>query len=158
MMQRWKPKQELTRWHPLSEADNLGRFFDQTVGRPLYSVFSRLPLPLERNWMPPIDMIEEDDRFSVKAELPGIKKEDIEISASEDSITIKGQKNISSEVKEDSYHCRECMYGKFYRYIPFPDTLDTENITADYENGVLEVTIPKSPETNGRKVPVSFRK
>jgi HSP20 family protein len=87
--------------------------------------------------MPAVDIFEKNDKFVIKAELPGMKQEDIDVSVVGDTLTIKGEKKTESEVKdEDYYHC-ERSYGSFYRCIPLPSTPDSSKIEVNYEDGVL---------------------
>jgi len=117
----------------------------------------RLPVE-EIGWMPAVDVLEKDDKFVVKAELPGMKEEDINVSVVGDTLTIKGEKKTETEVKEEDYYRCERAYGSFYRSIPLPSTVDSAKIEASYEDGVLEVTLPKAPEVKPKKIAVSAKK
>ena len=108
--------------------------------------------------MPAVDVFEKGDKFVVKAEIPGMKEEDIDVSVAGNMLVIKGEKKTESEVKEADYYQCERAYGSFYRSIPLPSTVDTDKIEADFEDGVLEVTLPKSAEVKSKKVAVSAKK
>ncbi len=123
------------------------------MGRPVW----RVPVG-ERGWIPAIDVFEKDDKFVVKAELPGMKEEDIDVSVVGDTLTIKGEKEMETETKEEDYYQWERAYGSFYRAIPLPSTVDASKIEASYEDGVLEVTLPKAAEVKPKKITVSARK
>jgi len=112
----------------------------------------------ERGWAPAIEVFEKEDKFVVKAEVPGMKEEDIDVSVVGDTLTIKGEKKTESEVKEEDYYCCERSYGSFYRSIALPSHVDAKKIDAEYENGVLEVSLPKVPEVKPKKVAVSAKK
>jgi HSP20 family protein len=129
------------------------RHFEDFFGRPML----RLPVE-EKGWMPAVDIFEKDDKFVVKAEVPGMKDEDIDVSVVGDTLMIKGEKKTESEVKETDYYRCERAYGSFYRSIPLPSTVDTNKIEANFEDGVLEVTLPKSAEVKPKKVAVSAKK
>jgi HSP20 family protein len=117
----------------------------------------RLPVE-EIGWMPAVDVLEKDDKFVVKAELPGMKEEDISVSVVGDTLTIKGEKKTETEVKEEDYYRCERAYGSFYRSIPLPSTVDAGKIEASYQDGVLEVTLPKAAEVKPKKIAVSAKK
>ncbi len=115
-------------------------------------------LPGEEEWMPAVDVFEKEGKLVVKAELPGMKQEDIDVSIVGDTLTIRGQKESEKEVKEEDYYRSERSYGSFYRSIPLPSTADTKKIEATYENGVLEVTVPKASGVTRKRVTVAAKK
>ncbi|RLC62978.1 MAG: Hsp20/alpha crystallin family protein, partial [Chloroflexi bacterium] len=96
--------------------------------------------------------------YVIKAEIPGVKDKDIDVSVEGDTLTIKGEKKAESEVKEENYHRSERYYGSFFRSIPLPSTGDAEKMEASYEDGVLEVSLPKAAEVKPKKIPVSTKK
>ena len=125
---------------------------------PLPSHFDFLRIPeLEGPWAPATEMYDKEDKLVVRVELPGMKKEDINVSVLGDTLTISGERSVESEVKqEDYYHCERC-YGGFSRTITMPGAVETKNIEATYDNGVLEVTLPKVVETKPKKVEISVK-
>jgi len=138
--------------------EEMERRFDEMFGRGfLPSVWRRLPLE-ERGWTPALDVFEKDDKFVVKAELPGMKEKDIDVSVVGDTLTIKGEKKSETELKEEDYYCCEHSYGKFYRSIALPSTVNTAKIEANFENGILEVSLPKAPEVKPKKIAISAKK
>ncbi len=152
-IERRRPRWELAQWRPFWELEDWERRMDQTFGRPIWQT----PFE-EKGWMPAVDVYEKNDRYIVKADLPGIKEEDIDISISGDNLAIKGEKKAETEVKEENYYRSERTYGSFYRSIQLPSDVDAEKIKANFENGVLEVTLPKSAETKPRKITLSTGK
>jgi len=108
--------------------------------------------------MPAVDVFDKKDKFIVKAELPGMKEEDIDVSVVGDTLSIKGEKKTETEVKDEAYYRCERTYGSFYRSIPLPSTVDANKIEASFEDGVLEVVLPKSAEVKPKKIAVSARK
>ena len=133
------------------------RRFEDISSRPfLPTVCRRLPAE-ERGWAPPIEMFEKEDKFIVKAELPGMKREEIDVSVVGDTLTIKGERKAETEIKEEDYYCCERCYGSFFRSITVPAAVDTEKIEASFKNGVLEITLPKAPEVKPKKVEVSVK-
>ncbi|MFO8011111.1 MAG: Hsp20/alpha crystallin family protein [Dehalococcoidia bacterium] len=131
--------------------ENLGRW-------PVLSGLAReLPF-VEGNWIPPVDVYEKPDKYIVKAELPGVKEDDLDISVSEDVLTIKGERRYERDEEEEDLYRRERAYGFFKRNINLPSAVDEEKVEAGLENGVLQVQLPKTEETRARKIPVSTSK
>ena len=158
VMERWRPGRGLIPWRPFRELEETERRFEDIFSRPfLPAVWRRIPT-MEMGWAPAIEMFEEEDKFVVKAELPGMNEEDIDISVVGDTFTIKGERKAESEVKEENYHCCERSYGSFSRSIALPSNVDAENIEACYEDGILEVSLPKVPEVKPKKIAVSAKK
>ena len=153
VLERWRPRWGITPWRPFREIEDWERHLEDFFGRPML----RLPVE-EKGWMPAVDIFEKDDKFVVKAELPGMKEEDIDVSVVGDTLMIKGEKKTETEVKEENYYRCERAYGSFYRSVPLPSTVDADKIEANFEDGVLEVTLPKSAEVKPKKVAVSAKK
>jgi HSP20 family protein len=157
-MERWRPRWGITPWRPFRELEDMERRLDEVFGRPfLPALWRRFPLEA-RGWAPAIDVFEKEDKFVVKAELPGMKEEDIDISVVGDTLTIKGERKAETEVKDEDYYCCERSYGSFSRSIGLPSTVDAKKIEANFEDGVLEVSLPKAPEVKPKKIPVSAKK
>ena len=157
-MERWRPGWGITPWRPIRELEDMERHFEDMLSRlRLPSVWRRLPVE-EMGWAPAIELIERDDRFVVRAELPGMKEEDIDVSVVGDTLTIRGEKKASTEVKGENYYCCERSYGRFFRSIALPSTIDAKKIEASYEDGVLEVSLPKAAEVKSKKIAVSAKK
>ena len=104
-------------------------------------------------WMPPVDIFQTSDHELVlKAELPDMTREAIDINIENFVLTIKGEKRVSSEVKEEQYHHVERRYGTFSRSFSLPQTVDTAKVAADYRNGVLTVKLPYREEAKPRTI------
>lgn len=158
MIERWRPRRGLTPWQPFREFEEIEQRFADIFGRSvLPAVWRRIPT-VEMGWAPAIEVFEKEDKFVVKAELPGIKEEDIDISVIGDTLTIKGERKAESEVKEEDYYCCERSYGSFSRSIAVPSNVDAKKIEASYESGVLEVSLPKTQEVKPKKIAVSAKK
>jgi HSP20 family protein len=107
------------------------------------------------NWVPPVDIYQNGDHEVVlKAELPDMTREDIDITVDNGTLTIRGEKKFSSEVKEDSFRRIERRYGTFSRSFSLPTTVDTAKVGADYKNGVLTVRLPLREEAKPRQIKV----
>ncbi len=152
-MERWRPRWGITPWRSFRELDEWERRFDDLWGHAL----RRLPIE-ERGWMPAVDVFEKPDKFVVKAELPGIKEEDIHVSVVGDTLSIRGEKKTETEAKEEDYYRSECSYGSFYRSIRVPSNVNADKISASFEDGVLEVALPKSAKVKPRRLTVSAKK
>ncbi|MBI2851586.1 MAG: Hsp20/alpha crystallin family protein [Chloroflexi bacterium] len=150
-LERWRERRLGLPWR--EEMEDLERRFEDLFGRPLWPL--RRVVEAEKGWMPAIDVFEKDDKFIVKAELPGIKEEDIDISVTDSELNIKGEKKTETEVKEANYYRSERTYGSFFRSIPLPSTVDRDKVEASYDKGVLEITLPKVPAEKPKKIAVS---
>jgi HSP20 family protein len=149
----WRPRWGINPWRPSRELEEWERLFDEFFGRQL----RRLPVE-EKGWMPAVDVFEKEDRFVVKAELPGMKEEDINVSVVGDTLSIKGERKTETEVKDEDYYRCERSYGSCYRSIPLPPNVDADKIEASFEDGVLEVALPKSAKVKPKKIAVSAKK
>ena len=106
-------------------------------------------------WVPAVDIFETDNHdLVVRAELPGMTREDIVVSVENSTLVIKGEKKFDAEVKEESYRRIERTYGQFQRSFTLPNTVDTGKVAADYRNGVLTVTLPFREEAKPRTINV----
>ncbi len=106
------------------------------------------------DWVPAVDIKEENDKFVIEADIPGVDPKDIEISMENGILTIKGERKLERQEEKDSYKRIERVYGSFYRRFALPDTADAEKISAKSKNGVLEIVIPKKEEVKPRRITV----
>jgi HSP20 family protein len=108
-------------------------------------------------WVPPVDIFENDQHELVlKAELPDLKREDIDIRVENNALTLSGQKKSEEEVNEDRYHRIERTYGHFSRTFSLPNTVDTGKIAAEYKNGVLTVKLPRREDAKPKQIQVQI--
>ena len=157
VLDRWQPTRRLP-WRLFRELEETGRQFDSLFDTPLWpAVWRRLPAQ-EREWSPAIEVFEKEDKYVVKAELPGLKEEDVDVSVNDDTLCLKGEKKTEHEVEEEEYHWSERTFGSFLRTIKLPSNVDTKKIEAEYENGMLEITLPKMAEVKPKKITVKPRK
>lgn len=120
VMERLRPGGGLVIWKPIREIEEMERRFADILGRTfLPAVWGRTPT-VEMGWAPAIEVFETEGKFVVKAELPGMKEKDIDISVIGNTLTIKGERKAESEVKEEDYYCCERSYGSFSRSIAIP--------------------------------------
>lgn len=154
-MERWRPRRSLLPWSPSREMEDLQRRLEDFWS--FWPSLGRFPFE-SKEWVPAIDMYEKNDKYMVKAEVPGMKEEDVDVSVVGDRLTIRGEKKAESEVKEGDYYRSERSYGSFFRSIDLPADADPGKIEASYDDGVLEVTIPKTAAVKPKKVKVSAKK
>jgi HSP20 family protein len=142
----------LTRWDPFREMMNLrrtvDRLFDNTVG----ANGDEWGQPV--TWGLSLDVIENKDDFVVKASIPGIDPDDIDITYTDDTLTIKGETKADREVKEEAYHLRERRYGSFARSIRLPFKIKADAIEAAYDKGVLALRLPKVEEAKPKRIAI----
>jgi HSP20 family protein len=93
-------------------------------------------------WSPRVEILEREGQFVIRAELPGLSKEDIKVEVTDDAITIEGDRKQEKKEEREGYCYSECSYGSFYRAIPLPEGAEASKATAEFRNGVLEVTVP----------------
>ena len=136
----------LIRWNPWREMDTLpnriNRLFEGTL-------FPTTWLNTEsglRDWRPVVDIYEEEDKTVIKAEIPGVDKDKINVDVKDGILTLTGERSYENEAKEDSYYRKERFYGKFHRAFTLPADYDSEKVKADFKDGVLKIDIPKPEE------------
>lgn len=108
----------------------------------------------EGTLFPAVDILEKDGNLILKAELPGVHEKDIHLTLEGGRLTLKGEKRSETEEKGNNFHRRESVHGSFSRSFSLPETVDPDEVKADYKNGVLTVTIPQKPEVRPREIAV----
>ena len=103
-------------------------------------------------WNPAVDVFEDKDKLTVKAELPGFKREDLNVSLHENNLILSGERKYEDEQKEGEFYRSERFYGKFQRSVPLPFPVDASKIGAHYRDGVLTVTMPKSEQAKAKRI------
>jgi HSP20 family protein len=116
--------------------------------------FSASPAPLSR-WNPAVNVYQDKDRFTVVVELPGLKKEEIEISLHDDTLTIAGERK--REESSEQEFLTERLYGKFQRSLTLPTAVDAEKVKASYKDGLLQVELPKAEEAKPKQIEVALK-
>jgi HSP20 family protein len=108
-------------------------------------------------WAPQVEMFERDNQLVIRAELPGLKKEDVKVNLTDDALTIEGERKKEEEEKREGYYRSERNYGHFYRRLPLPEGIDADTANASFRDGVLEVTLkaPARAERKGRKLEIT---
>lgn len=139
----------LTRWDPFREMLSMRDMFDRVLDRSLTT-----PSTWAQDWGLALDVLENGDEFLVKASVPGIKPDDIEITYDNRTLTIKGEIQEETETEDERYHLRERRFGRFSRSITLPTPIEAENIEASYDAGVLTLHLPKAEEAKPRRITV----
>ena len=109
-------------------------------------------------WAPAIHLLEKEDKYIAKVELPGVHEEDISISVWGDMLIVEGEKESESELKKKGYSYSETSYGSFSRSINIPSIVDIDRIAANFDKGVLEIDLPKTVEVKPKKVTITTKK
>lgn len=147
----------LIKWDPFKELEEvstrLNRFFEKAPARSELST----EMVSMADWVPSVDISETDSAYMVKGEIPGVKKEDVRVTVQNGMLTIQGERKQEKEEKGKRWHRVECSYGSFVRSFRVPDDADESKIKADFKDGLINVTIPKSEKakTKAINVPVS---
>ena len=141
---RWEPAREI-----MSLRDAMDRLFDDAFTR---------PLSLRDAWsVPAIDMYQTDDEIVVKASLPGIKADEVQINVTGEVLTLKGEIKHEEDKKEKAWHIHEQRYGSFERSVALPTDVVADKAKAEFENGILTITLPKAEEVKPRTITVKAK-
>ena len=127
------------------------RLFEDAVTRMLSEPRTSRP------WSPAVDIVETEDELIVKADLPDVKLEDIDVWVENGTLSLKGERKFEKEFADKGYHRIELSYGSFMRSFSVPSSVDTEKVSADYKNGVLTVTLPKKEAAKPKQVKVAVK-
>jgi HSP20 family protein len=106
-------------------------------------------------WAPPVDIHETDEALILNAELPGCSKDDVHIDFQNNRLTLRGERKHETEVKEEQYHRRGRAYGSFRRVFQLPATIDQDRVTASFQNGILELRLPKSEAAKPKRIAIA---
>jgi HSP20 family protein len=137
---RWEPVRELTSLQ--SDVNRLfNSFFEGTNGG-------------ARRWTPAVDLVESDRHLILKADLPGLGEDDVHIEVADNVLTISGDRKTESEERKEGYYRLERAFGSFSRSLTLPDGVDSDKIDASFDNGVLEVKIPKPEEVKPQRISI----
>ncbi len=144
----------ITRFEPWSLMNLLQRDFEQLAGRRFAAANPDDNGKSVADYVPAVDVVEESDRFVLRADLPGVDPKDITISMENGSLSLTGERHSEKSQNANGLHRIERLSGKFYRRFSLPESADAENITAKSANGILEVAIPKKPLVQSRRITV----
>ncbi len=142
---RWEPAREM-----MTLRDAMDRLFDDAFTRPLRLHDGQMS-------MLAVDMYQTDNEVVVKAAIPGVKADEVQISVTGEVLTIKGETREKEEVKEKAYHIREQRWGMFERTIALPTDVVADKAKADFENGILTITLPKAEEVKPKTISIKSK-
>ena len=143
----------VTRWDPFRELSNL-----QNRVNSLFQDYGRGQdeLTTTSSFVPAVDVYEDEHKVTLKLEIPGVNQEDLDIRLENNTLTVRGERKFEKEEKEENFHRIERRYGSFARSFTLPNTLDTENVQAAYDNGVLKLQLAKRAEAKPKQIKVNI--
>lgn len=145
---------DLVRWEPFEGLNRIqsriNDLFDDTFGRSRYSVNST-----NGTWLPPVDILESKDSYLIRAELPGMKKENFNLEVKDGTLTLTGEKKFEEPADGVNYHRVERVSGKFVRSFYLPETVNSDDIKATYRDGILEIRVPKTEAAKPKQIAVA---
>lgn len=149
----------LIRWRPQREWDPFADLFDlqKEINRLFNLSLSRTRPFVEGTWAPAVDIYKKGDSYILEAELPGLSKDDIELSVQDNVVTIRGKKEDKKEVKDEDYFCYERTYGEFYRNFELPAEIDANKVKATFTNGVLRAELPISESAKPKQIKIDIK-
>ena len=142
---RWEPFRNL-----VSTQEQFNRLFNDTFSR----MFGENEPATRTQWSPPVDIYENDQNIVLKAELPGVDPKDVDIRVEDGTLYLKGERKFEKETKEENYHHVERSYGTFVRTFQLPRSVNTDNVVAEYKDGVLTLTLPKREEAKSKTIKI----
>jgi HSP20 family protein len=145
----------INRWDPFREVVALQNRMNTLFGN--MNNENENPLTTA-SFVPAVDVYEDDKKVVLKLEVPGIEEKDLDIRVENHTLTVKGERKFEKEEKEENFHRIERRYGSFYRAFTLPSTVDTENVDAKYEAGVLKLELKKKPEAQPKQIRVNVGK
>ncbi|MCX7927705.1 MAG: Hsp20/alpha crystallin family protein [Candidatus Omnitrophica bacterium] len=151
----WRPRQDW--WDPFADLERIQREMNRLFNLTLAQETSRHVGLLDGAWIPAIDIYDSKDNLLVKADIPGLTKDDIEVTVQGDTLFIKGEKKQDKDIKEKDYIRTERFYGAFQRAIRLPVEVQADKVEATYKNGVLEVVLPKSEKAKPKQIKLEIK-
>ena len=147
----------IVRWEPFRDLLASQREFDRLFREAFAPAFGEGEVST-RTWAPVVDIFENGDSLVLKAELPGINPDDVEIRVEDNTLYLKGERKFEKEVKEQNYHRVERSYGTFTRSFSLPNSVDADKVGANYKDGVLTLTMPKKEEAKPKTIKINVSK
>lgn len=146
----------LTTWNPIRDMENMRTRVDRLFGRSLVPWVGEEPITASE-WSPLVDVSEDDKEFTIKADLPEVKREDVHVTLEDGTIRITGERKFEKEEKGRRYHRIERSFGTFERSFVLPEGAKTDKVKAEFKDGTLQVHLPKAPQiqTKALEIPVA---
>jgi HSP20 family protein len=147
----------IVRWDPFRDLAGLQERMNDLFDRAVWRRGTEEEGLAAGAWAPAVDIYETEEKVVLKAELPGLKKEDIDIQVRDNTLTLKGEKKFEKEVKQENYHRVERSYGTFQRSFTLPNIIKQSGIEATFKDGILEVSLPKAEEAKPKQIQVQVK-
>ncbi len=145
----------LIKWDPSRELEDVSNRLNRIFGRSTARAESGQEMLAVADWSPSIDISETDAAYLIKAEIPGVKKEDVKVTIQDGMLTIQGERKMEKEEKGKKFHRVERSYGSFVRSFRIPDNADENSVKAEFKDGMLNVTLAKSAKAKAKSVNVA---
>jgi HSP20 family protein len=147
----------IVRWEPFRDLVTAQRDFDRLFRGAFSSQLGETELST-RSWAPPVDIYETEEAIVLKAELPGVDPKDVEVRVEDNTLYLKGERKFEKEVKEQNYHRVERSYGSFARSFSLPNSINTDQVKAEFKDGMLTLTMPKREEAKPKSIKIDVTK
>jgi HSP20 family protein len=145
----------LIKWDPFRELEDVSNRLNRIFGRSTARAESGQEMLAVADWSPSIDISETDAAYLIKAEIPGVKKEDVKVTIQDGMLTIQGERKMEKEEKGKKFHRVERSYGSFVRSFRIPDNANENSVKAEFKDGMLNVTLAKSAKAKAKSVNVA---
>ena len=144
----------LVRWDPFRELEEVSDRLNRMFARPATRATNGKETMIVADWTPSVDISETDGEYQIKAEIPDVKKEDVKVTLEDGVLTIQGERKHEKEEKGKRYHRIERSYGSFIRTFSLPDVIDEDKVKAEFKEGVLNLSLPKSEKAKPKAIDV----
>lgn len=145
----------LIKWDPFRELEDVSNSLNRFFGRSAARTESNREMLAVADWMPSVDISETDAAYLIKAEIPDVKKEDVKVTIQDGMLTIQGERKLDKEEKGKKFHRIERSYGSFVRSFQVPDDADETAVKAEFKDGMINVTLPKSAKAKAKAINVT---
>lgn len=145
----------LVKWDPFKELEDVSNRLNRIFRRPLARTESGNEMLAMAEWAPSADVTETDTAYLIKAEIPGVKKEDVKVTVQNGMLTMQGERKMEKEEKGKKFHRIERSYGCFSRSFQVPEDADENSVKAEFKDGMLNITLPKSEKAKSKSINIS---
>lgn len=145
----------LIKWNPFSELEDISNRLNRIFGRSVTSTGAGHEMMKVADWTPSVDISETDKAYLIKAEIPEVKKEDVKVTVDNGMLTIQGERKMEKEEKGKKFHRIERSYGSFVRSFRLPDGVDETKAKAEFKDGMINVTLPKSGKSKTKALEIA---
>lgn len=146
---------DMVKWDPIKELEDVSTRLNRMFGLSPVPSGSGMEMLAVADWAPSVDISETDTAYLIKGEIPGVKKEDVKVTIQDGMLTIRGERKQEKEEKSKKFHRVECSYGSFMRSFQVPDDADENSVKAEFKDGMLNITLPKSAKAKAKSVDVA---